>query len=123
MSREIIEAVKTIEREDLYSGQAALHARGDLAVERAFLVVEIRQLRPLKENGRDAPISNCLKCGAARIARGLQIGGTGLAPSSGLAAPPGGESRKGSFSAADASVVQPQGTRSLVDWCTQRNMS
>src|SRR5439155_25688605 len=52
-----------LEREDLDSGQAALYARGDLAVEAPLLVVEIRQLTPLKKNGRSAPISNSPKCG------------------------------------------------------------
>src|SRR5688500_1825289 len=50
-----------LEREDLDSGHAALHARGDLAVEAPLLVIEIRQLAPLKKNGRGAPISNLLE--------------------------------------------------------------
>ena len=61
-----------LERQDLDSGQAALDARGDLAVQRPFLVVEIRQFALLKKNGRGAPISNCLKCGETRIARRAQ---------------------------------------------------
>jgi hypothetical protein len=58
-----------LEREDLDSRQAALDARGHLAVQAPLLVIEIRQLRPLKKNGRGAPISNCVKCGESRIAR------------------------------------------------------
>ena len=79
-----------LDRQDLDSGQAALDARGDLAVEAPFLVVDDPATStPLKKNGRGAPISNCPKCGATRIARGLQNGGTGPAPRTGLAVSPG----------------------------------
>src|SRR5213593_4458350 len=44
-----------LEREDLDSGQAALDARGDLAVQSPFLVVEIRQFALSKKTGAARP--------------------------------------------------------------------
>ena len=44
-----------LEREDLDSGQGALDTRGDLAVQRAFLLVEIRQFALSKKTGAARP--------------------------------------------------------------------
>jgi hypothetical protein len=44
-----------LEREDLDSGQAALDARGDLAVQSPFLLVEIRQSALSKKTGAARP--------------------------------------------------------------------
>jgi hypothetical protein len=44
-----------LEREDFDSGQAALDARGDLAVQSPFLLVEIRQFALSKKTGAARP--------------------------------------------------------------------